>query len=75
MARDDQLSTLYAATDRGGDFASVRSYVHTELMKKPVEIESFATDRAIPARAGRTRRCAAKARILERFPQNLKTLR
>lgn len=60
--------TLYAATSPGDDFAeSFASYVHTVLLKRPLEIRLYRDGRLVKTYRScwEEKRCAAKRKILE----------
>lgn len=65
---DTNYPTLYAATNFGDDFAeSFASYVHTILMKRPLEISIY-ENRILKKKFGacwEKERCAEKRKILE----------
>ena len=62
--------TLYAATSPSDDFAeSFVSYVHTEMLKRPLEIRIYRDDRNVKTYQScwEEQRCAAKRKFLEKF--------
>jgi hypothetical protein len=62
--------TLYAATSPGDDFAeSFASYVHTVLLKRPLEIRFYRDGKLAKTYKScwEEKRCAAKRKILEDF--------